>query len=158
MTLHTLAGLTDDPAVIPGWGPVLAEIARNVAHDRATSWQFSVTDKRGRLLHSGPIKRRPTAKDTRHSRLRDPTCRAPGCRRPASQCDTDHRKTYVSGGTSDQHNLDQLSRGHHRLKHEKNLTLHHLGDGAYERRAPNGQRWHVPADPTGLLTGDDPPQ
>jgi hypothetical protein len=157
MTLKTLTGLTDDPAVIPGWGPVLAEIARNVAlgQNATPSWQYAITDDRGRMLHSGPIRRRPTAEATRIARLRDRTCRAPHCRRTASECDTDHRKAYASGGASDHTNLDILCRRHHRLKHEKNLTLHPLGNGAYEWRAPNGQRWQVSADETGLLTADD---
>jgi hypothetical protein len=161
MTLQTLTGLTDDPAVIPGWGPVLAEIARDIAldQDATPSWEYAITDHRGRLLHSGPIKRRPNAHDQRHTRLRDLTCRAPHCRRPAASCDTDHRKSYASGGASNHTNLDQLCRRHHRLKHAKNLTLKHLGHGAYEWRAPNGQTWHVPADEPGLLTADDdPPQ
>jgi hypothetical protein len=55
-----------------------------------------------------------------------------------------------------------LCRHHHRLKHERNLTLRPIGHGAYESgayewRAPNGQRWRVPADDTGLLTGDEHP-
>jgi hypothetical protein len=160
MTLDTLLGLTDDPAVIPGWGPVLAEIARSVALDRATapSWQFAVTDQHGRLLRSGPIRRRPAAHDLRQAQLRDQTCRAPNCRRPAAACDTDHRKAYASGGTSDHPNLNQLCRHDHRLKHEKNLTLTPLGHGAYQWRAPNGRTWYVPADPIGLFTTDDPPQ
>jgi hypothetical protein len=160
MTMSTLVGLCDDPAVIPGWGPVLAEIARSVALDQATTpaWQFAVTDPHGRLLHSGPIKRRPTAQDRRHAQLRDQTCRAPNCRRPAAACDTDHRKAHASGGASDHTNLDQLCRHDHRLKHEKNLTLTPIGDGAYRWRAPNGRTWDVPADPIGLLSTDDSPQ
>jgi hypothetical protein len=160
MTLQTLTGMTDDPAVIPGWGPVLAEIARNVALDQNTtpSWEYAITDQHGRLLHCGPIRRRPYAQHQRFTRLRDLTCRAPNCRWPAAFCDTDHRKAYTSGGTSNHHNLEPLCRRHHRLKHEKNLTLHHRGDGAYEWHAPNGETWHVPADEPGLLTADDPPQ
>jgi hypothetical protein len=159
MTLRTLAGLTDDPAVIPGWGPVLAEVARTVALDRAVApaWQFAVIDEHGRLLHSGPIRRRPSAADHRIARLRDRTCRAPHCRRPATTCDADHRRAHASGGPSHHTNLDMLCRHHHRLKHERNLTLRPIGHGAYEWRAPNGQHWRVPADETGLLTDDDHP-
>jgi hypothetical protein len=158
MTLQTLTGVTNDPAVIPGWGPVLAEIARTVALDQDTtpSGEYALTDHHGQLLHCGPIRRRPYAQDQRFTRLRDLTCRAPNCRRPAAACDIDHRTAYASGGPSDHHNLELLC-VNHRLKHEKHLTLHHCGNGAYEWRAPNGERWHVPADESALLTADDNP-
>jgi hypothetical protein len=157
MTLRTLMGLSDDPAVIPAWGPVLAEIARRVALDQTArpSWQFAVTDEEGRLLHSGPIRRRPRMADLRHTQLRDRSCRAPYCRRPAAACDTDHRQSYASGGSSAQENLDSLCRHHHRLKHAKNLRLRALDAGAYRWRAPNGEHWDVPAHHDHLLTADD---
>jgi hypothetical protein len=158
MTLPTLIGLADDPAVLPAWGPVLAEIARHVAldHTAKPSWQFAITDDDGRLQHSGPIRRRPRTADLRHTRLRDRTCRAPYCRRPATACDTDHRRSHASGGTSTAANLDTLCRHHHRLKHDKNLRLRPLDAGAYRWHAPNGEHWDVPADRDHLLTDDYP--
>jgi hypothetical protein len=74
---------------------------------------------------------------------------------PAAACDTDHRRAYASRGASDHANLDMLCRRHHRLKHEKNLALRHLGHGAYEWRAPNGRTWQVPPDEL-LIDGDRP--
>jgi hypothetical protein len=148
MSLPTLLGLTNDPALIPGWGPVLAEIARHVALDQThpTTWQYGITDQHGRLLHTGPIRRRPRAGDLRHVRMRDQTCRAPNCRRPATACDTDHRHAYASGGPTHPDNLEPLCRHHHRLKHHKNLHLRHHNDGSYQWKAPNGETWHVPAE------------
>ena len=96
--------------------------------------------------------------DRRHTRLRDRTCRAPYCRRPATTCDTDHRHSYASGGTSTTANLDTLCRHHHRLKHEKHLSLQALDVGAYRWHAPNGQHWDVPTDHDHLLADDDYPQ
>ena len=148
MTLPTLMGLADDPAVLPAWGPVLAEIGRQVALDAAarSSWQFAVTDDDGRPLHTGPIRRRPRMADVRLARLRDRACRAPYCRRPASTCDTDHRWAYASGGSSAPDNLDSLCRHHHRLKHEKHLRLRALDAGAYRWHAPSGEFWDVPPE------------
>src|SRR5262249_40063136 len=147
-----------DPAMLPGWGPVIADIARRVALDRTSnpSWQFAVTDQDGRLLHDGYTRRRPTAPDLRHTRLRDRTCRAVGCRHPATACQADHRHPWSRGGPTPPDNLDVLCGHHNRLKHAKNLTLRHLGNGAYEWRAPNGRRYTVPADHTALLTVDEP--
>lgn len=47
---------------------------------------------------------------------RDRVCRFPGCRRPARQCDLDHRIPYDEGGPSTYDNLDVLCRFHHRIK------------------------------------------
>jgi hypothetical protein len=148
MTLPALLGLTDEPALIPGWGPVLADLARQIAldHTHPPSWQFVVTDERGSLVHAGTIRRRPSAASVRITRLRDRTCRAVNCTRPAAGCDTDYRRVYAGGGGAEPTNLDTLCRHHHRLKHAKNLTLQHLGHGNYQWQAPNGRRWTVPAD------------
>ena len=138
ISLPTLLGLTDQPALIPGWGPVLADIARQIALDRThpPSWQFAGTDPHGNLLHAGTTRRRPSAAAIRITRLRARACRAVNCRRPATGCDTDHRRAHASGGCADPTNLDSLCRHHHRLKHDKNLILRHLGHGAYQWQAP----------------------
>ena len=47
---------------------------------------------------------------------RDRVCRFPGCRRPARQCDLDHRIPYDKGGPTTFDNLDVLCRYHHRIK------------------------------------------
>ena len=82
---RTLMCLNDDPALIPGWGPVIADIARQVAHD-----QKPTRPGHGRsptntadLLHHGHTRRRPTATEKAFVKARDRTCRAPGCRRRA---------------------------------------------------------------------------
>src|SRR5262249_10498097 len=98
-TLPTLLGLSDDPALIPGWGPVLAEIARHVALDQAhpPSWQYAITDRRGHLRHAGPIRRRPSAAAVRVTRLRDRSCRAVNCRRhPPPPPTAPHRRPPTS--------------------------------------------------------------
>lgn len=92
--------LDDDPALIPGFGPVIADIARQVAFDQEhnPAWMWAVTDDHGRLLHRGHTKRRPNAEEKSFVKARDRTCRAPGCRRQASWCDDDHRLDYAKGG------------------------------------------------------------
>ena len=47
--------------------------------------------------------------------LRDGTCRAPGCLRPAPDCDVDHRRPWPAGPTAGD-NLWALCRRHHTLK------------------------------------------
>lgn len=83
--LSTLAELDNDPALIPGFGPVIADIARQVAHDQNANpaWKWSVTDDNGELLHHGHTRRRPNATEDAFVRARDRSCRAPGVRHEA---------------------------------------------------------------------------
>jgi hypothetical protein len=75
----------------------------------------------------------PTARGYQHPavletavRLRDGTCRAPGCSRPAARCDCDHATPWPTGPTS-LGNSCSLCRRHHRLKTHApdwTMTLH----------------------------------
>ncbi|WP_158566772.1 HNH endonuclease signature motif containing protein [Actinomadura craniellae] len=63
--LPTLLGLADRVADLDGWGPVIADIARQITTQAArtpdTTWTYSVTDPiTGRLLHHGTTRQRPT--------------------------------------------------------------------------------------------------
>ncbi len=57
-----------------------------------------------------------SAAQERFLRLRDRTCRHPGCGRPAGRTDADHVVPYDCGGRTTCQNLCCLCRGHHRLK------------------------------------------
>ncbi len=58
----------------------------------------------------------PSAKLADFVRCRDLTCRAPGCDRPATDCDLDHTVAYCDGGWTHASNLKALCRKHHLLK------------------------------------------
>ena len=49
--------------------------------------------------------------------VRDGHCRAPGCRRPPSDCQAHHREHWARGGPTDLANLELLCWYHHRLRH-----------------------------------------
>ncbi len=156
--LSTLMFLDEDPGWLPGWGPVLADIARQVAFDEQTrpAWAWSVTDESGQLLHHGYTGRRPPAAERAFIKARDRTCRAPGCRRPAIRCDDDHRIDHAAGGPSHRGNVGSLCRHHHRLKHEKGFTIHPIGPAGYMWEAPDGRLYLVAGDGNILLVDDDP--
>jgi hypothetical protein len=82
--LSTLIGLDDDPAMLSGWGPVLADIARRAAFEEQANphWKWSLTDENGLLLHHGHTQRRPTPTEAAFVRARDRVCKTKGCRRP----------------------------------------------------------------------------
>ena len=61
--LATLAKLSEAPGDLAGYGPVIADIARQVADEQERSeWRFLVTDPgTGEPVHAGITRRRPTA-------------------------------------------------------------------------------------------------
>jgi hypothetical protein len=80
--LSTMIGLDDHPALIAGVGPVVADIARQIALNPLTNpqWRWSVFDPRGDLLHHGATNRRPTPtpRDScSETRKTDPPCTCP---------------------------------------------------------------------------------
>lgn len=116
--LDTLLGLNERAAEIPGWGPVIADIARQAIEERPDgTWRVVVTDPdSGTVLWDGTTRRRPTADQKRHVVARRQECSHPRCRMPASQCDLDHIDPYARGGPSLTVNLQPLCRHDHMLK------------------------------------------
>ncbi|ORV58935.1 hypothetical protein AWC03_13410 [Mycobacterium europaeum] len=71
-------------------------------------------------------------------RCRDLTCRAPGCDRPAADCDIDHTIPYAEGGLTHPSNLKALCRQHHLLKTFWGWHDEQLPDGTVIWRLPDG--------------------
>lgn len=70
--LSTLLGRDQYPAELAGWGPVHAELARNLAATLGGApWRFAITGNDGQLTHCGVTRARPTGFLTRSA-----TCRA----------------------------------------------------------------------------------
>lgn len=58
--LCTMLEMDDDPAELPGWGPIFAEQARALAaRQRSAEWRFAITDDGGGLLFAGTTRLRP---------------------------------------------------------------------------------------------------
>ena len=131
--LETLTRLSEAPGEIPGWGPVIADIARQVVEEQEGSeWRTTVTDpETGQIIHTGTTRRRPTASQQREVEARYPTCVFPGCRMPASDCDIDHRTPWAEGGPTTTDQLAPLCRYDHRGKHEAGWKLRRLAGGEH---------------------------
>jgi hypothetical protein len=66
--LATLIGTDDNPAEIPGFGPVIADIARKVVEEQEDAeWRYAVVDENGQIVSTGMTARRPTAAQTHGS-------------------------------------------------------------------------------------------
>lgn len=135
--LDTLARLADHPGELAGYGPVVADIARQVteAQERG-EWRFSVTDS-GTTVSTGTTRRRPTHAQRRDIEARDSRCVFPGCRMPARACDLDHRVPYGEGGQTTSSNLAPLCRHDHRVRHA-GWTYEPLADGTYHWKSRLG--------------------
>jgi hypothetical protein len=150
--LETLMDLADDPGELGSWGPVIADVARDLAHHlKSASWRFSVTDKAGRVIWNGPTRRRPTAGDAAYVRARDRRCRFPSCRRRARRCHLDHTHEHQHGGPSIPCNLAAVCARHHRLKTLGIWKLWQIPDGTMVWVSPLGRSYVVKPEPV-----DDP--
>jgi hypothetical protein len=105
--MSTLMGLNRYPGEITGFGPITAEYARELAQH--ATWRRMITDEHGHVLE---VSRRRFASPalTRHIRLRDRTCRQPGCSRTAEHAQIDHTVRYGHGGTTTPDNTSALCR------------------------------------------------
>jgi hypothetical protein len=139
----TLAGLDDQPGEIPGFGPVLADVARQVADNQhQTQWIFTVTDPAtGDIVHTGTTRRRPTTPQRRRIEARYPTCVWPGCRMPSVDCDIDHNHPYGEGGCTHDHNLAPICRHHHRIRHQAGWHYQRLNNGDHHWTSPLGRTY-----------------
>ncbi len=117
--LETLTGLSDCPGDLDGYGPVIADIARQVTGQQGgAEWRYTITHPdTGAPLGSGVTRRRPTSIQRRIVHSRDGTCVFPGCRMPASRCDLGHPIPYSHGGPTTVDHLAPLCRRHHRVRH-----------------------------------------
>ncbi len=116
--LSTLAGASDEPGWLAGYGPIPAGYARELAHDPTGTWRRLVTDPvSGQLLDYGTTRYRPPRHLADHVIGRDGECTFPFCTHQARRCDLDHIMAYPNGSTS-AGNLHPLHRRHHNAKTE----------------------------------------
>jgi hypothetical protein len=138
--LETLTGLSETPGEILGYGPVIADIARQVAQEQDNAeWRWTVVDREtNQVIGNGITTRRPCAAQKRRVRTRYRTCVFPGCRMPATDCDIDHTVAYQDGGPTTDCNLAPLCRYHHRAKHQAPWKPLRLPSGDHQFTSPLG--------------------
>ncbi|MCH7582493.1 MAG: DUF222 domain-containing protein [Acidobacteria bacterium] len=138
--LETLTGLTENPGELAGFGPVIADIARQVTAEQDNAeWRYTVTDNRG--VHTGITTRRPTTALKRYVEASYRHCVFPGCRMPSGDCDLDHTVAVIDGGTTTDDNLAPLCRYHHRAKHQAPWKPRRLPNGDHQFTSPLGHTY-----------------
>lgn len=147
--LETLIGLADRAGEIPGWGPVIADIARQVAERQPDGeWRVVVTDPdTGAVLADGTTRRRPTAAQRRYLEARQTTCVNPRCRMPAHRSDMDHQVEYSRGGPTLTINLAPGCRHDHMLVTVGGWKLEQPRPGVYVWTTRHGFRYTARARP-----------
>lgn len=144
--MDTLIGLCEEPGEIPGWGPVIADLARQVAlRQQDSQWRITLTDPdTGAVLHNGTTRRRPTTTQARWVQATHPTCVFPTCRMPATDCDLDHTTDHQHGGPTLITNLGPACRHDHTLKHKPDWELRRTQHGRYQWTTPHGHTYPQP--------------
>lgn len=152
MPASTLTGQDNQPGEVDGL-PVTAQAARDLAAE-ASSWRWIRTDPQtGQLVDLTYPQYQPPKVLADLVKIRDRTCRYPGCARRARRCDVDHRVSWPLGATCDD-NCACLCRTHHRAKHEGGWTLEQIKPGWLKWTSPLGFTHVVPPDP---VTEPQPP-
>ena len=119
VSAETLMGLTDDAGVLHGYGPIPAQVVR----DLVTNGVFRclvVDGGHGTVLGVGRSTFTPGYAPGERLRLLAehafPVCDIPGCKRSGGRCDLDHQLPHAAGGATCICNIRPLCRTHHRLK------------------------------------------
>jgi hypothetical protein len=117
--VFALMGLTDEPALLDGYGPIPASMARNLVADGASSFHRVLTDPRnGAPLEIGRDSYRITNAQRQWLRMRDGKCPFPGCSNQSLDNEADHILAWADGGTTGISNLGQPCPKHHKPAEE----------------------------------------
>ena len=153
ISAETLLGADDQPAELHGYGPISPERARKMARDAAKWTPVERNPETEEILRVG--RRRKVPEGLKQLlRVRDGTCRFPGCRTNAVISEIDHTKPWVQGGATDHDNLEHLCRRHHMFKTKGFWRACQPSPGIIEWTSPGGRTYRT--EPGLTLAGGAP--
>ncbi|MEP7368704.1 MAG: HNH endonuclease signature motif containing protein [Dermatophilaceae bacterium] len=145
VSLPTIAGLDHGVGQIPGWGYISSQRTRELALQLGSIWKRIVTDPlTGRAIEVSATTYRVPAGMAEQVKVRDGTCRGPGCEIPAVNCDLDHSTEWRRdglGGATAETNLTGLHRGHHNLKTTGFWDSNQMPDGSLQWTTATGREF-----------------
>ncbi|MCM3884973.1 HNH endonuclease signature motif containing protein [Frankia sp. R82] len=144
--VETLLGLAEHPGEIPGYGPIPAEVVREMSGNSRCTWRQILTRQDTGELVDVAHRRFPSAALARKVRLRNRTCTLPGCDQPAAVSDLDHSVAWADGGRTREENLAPVCRRHHRMMGRRK---HHPA----RKTSPSGSIG--PSGPAGIPAGPE---
>ena len=140
----TLLGGSEEPGHLDGYGPIDPATARALAANAPSFIRLLTHPETGTVLSVGRDRYAVPADLRTWLRLRDQTCRFPGCSRAAVRCDVDHTVAFREGGArgkTEAANLAHLCRKHHRLKHTTRWSVGQLPGGELTWTSPTGRSY-----------------
>lgn len=162
--ISVLAGASEKPAEIVGYGPIDDVTARELVGEASVLRRMFTDPRDDAILALGRRRYRVTDDLRLFLAVRDGRCRFAGCFRRAAACDIDHTQDWADGGHTDECNLGHLCRGHHTLKHRTRWRIEAIHpDGTIDWVSPVGRRHRsrparaVSAARTAESVGADPP-
>jgi hypothetical protein len=148
---------TDDSAVHAHRGivelhvpvPLLTDTA---LRDQRPEWSGLLTDLAAQYERQTPIEQDPAARFAgrplrRRVQVTHQQCTFRGCRRPASECDLDHRRDHTKGGRTDEENQTPNCRHDHMLKTRLGWRLVRRDENTLVWISPLGRRHVVRREP-----------
>ena len=146
----TLLGLDEEPATLEGYGPISPDAARFIAGNAPGFTRILTHPDTGVILAVDKKQQKITKGMRKVLRIRDETCRFPGCSRPAVKSDIDHTQDRQYDGRTDPDNLAHLCEGHHRLKHLSQWSVVQEPGGVLVWTSPGKRTYRTdPANPIG---------
>jgi hypothetical protein len=116
--VFSLLGLTDEPAMLDGYGPIPPSMARELVANGASSFYRVLVDPRdGAPLENGRTNYRVTKAMRRALQFRDGKCPFPGCNNNSLDNEADHILAWHKDGATGVSNLGQPCPKHHKLRH-----------------------------------------
>ncbi|QHF23268.1 DUF222 domain-containing protein [Rathayibacter sp. VKM Ac-2804] len=158
LAASTAVGLDDAPADLDGYGPVPADVARELIRTGASFTRVLTDPDTGAVTSVGRTWRVPPPQMRLHLQLRDQTCRFPGCTRTASTAEADHSLEWRNGGETSLENLVSLCTSHHHVRHGEQWSYKRVDDhGTLEWTSPTGRRISNRPPPLPGRPPDPPP-
>jgi hypothetical protein len=126
ISADTLIGDDHRDALLGRHGAIPASLARYLAWSPDARWRRLVCDPlTGAVIDANAKVYTIPERVKRVVRLRDRTCRFPGCHRPAEYTDTDHIVPWSKGGKTRAVDLAGLCRRHHLVKTHSAWKVRH---------------------------------
>ncbi len=137
----TMLGRGDEPAQLEGYGPIDTATALELAGGATSFTRILTHPETGTVLSVGRNSYSVPSDLRTWLRVRDGTCRFPGCARAAPNCDIDHGLDWLFQGETAYDNLAHLCPSHHHLKHHTRWSIVHGRDGEVQWTSPSGRRY-----------------
>ncbi|MBP2215610.1 hypothetical protein H4V95_000801 [Arthrobacter sp. CAN_C5] len=147
----------DTPGELEGYGPIDPDTARKLAGHAQSFTRILTHPFTGARLGADATTYRVPQDLKDAVRVRDRTCRHPGCNRLAVFCELDHTKPWSQGGKTSYGNLAALCKRHHKLKSEGYWHYQQPEPGMIIAISPMGETYLTKPDPPPAPRDDPPP-